>query len=281
MDCKFFLLVNLPDSYLKDMHGKFIAISPINKMHPSLIIDKKLKYSDNKNFLNLKSSYVRDPTTIQFLFEVSRSLHDYIDLSTIKDKENNHCANLIFRFIHMVDYGSDGERHLAFLVQCRGVFGSMSEVKETIVHSSNLLVVKATRSGSNYVTFVKSCIACSEVTIPSIPSHLKQLNLYLETAEVALMAGLVSHSDGLVDSALRCLHSVDLLEGLSMNSSPDVSVQIVVDSSCRFAMHKTESSWMVSFKAFSIPFPILKVYHLQCYFKTDFGVKFLPLFRGS
>ncbi|KAM3320471.1 VPS35 endosomal protein-sorting factor-like isoform X2 [Capsicum chacoense] len=168
-----------------------------------------------------RSSYVRDPTTIQFLFEVSRSLHDYIDLSTIKDKENNHCANLIFRFIHMVDYGSDGERHLAFLVQCRGVFGSMSEVKETIVHSSNLLVVKAMRSGSNYVTFVKSCIACSEVTIPSIPSHLKQLNLYLETAEVALMAGLVSHSDGLVDSALRCLHSVDLLEGSRMPKDID------------------------------------------------------------
>ncbi|PHU22466.1 hypothetical protein BC332_07573 [Capsicum chinense] len=179
MDCKFFLLVNLPDSYLKDMHGKFIAISPINKMHPSLIIDKKLKYSDNKNFLNLKL--------------VGSA----------------------------VDYGSDGERHLAFLVQCRGVFGSMSEVKETIVHSSNLLVVKATRSGSNYVTFVKSCIACCEVTIPSIPSHLKQLNLYLETAEVALMAGLVSHSDGLVDSALRCLHSVDLLEGSRMPKDID------------------------------------------------------------
>lgn len=31
------------------------------------------------------------------------------------------------------------------------------------------------------------------------------------------MAGLVSNSDGLVDSALRCLHNVDLFEGLSMN----------------------------------------------------------------
>lgn len=40
------------------------------------------------------------------------------------------------------------------------------------------------------------------------------------------MAGLVSHSDGLVDSALRCLNNVDLLEGLSMNFSPDGSVHI-------------------------------------------------------
>ncbi|XP_060209136.1 uncharacterized protein LOC132636334 isoform X3 [Lycium barbarum] len=168
-----------------------------------------------------RNSCVRDPTTIQFLFEVSRSLHDSIDLSTIKDKENNRSAHLISRFIHMVDYGSEVERHLSFLVLCRGAFGSMSEVKETIVHSSNLLVVKATRNDISDVIFVKSCIACSEVTIPSIPSHMKQLNLYLETAEVALMAGLVSHSDGLIDSALRCLHNVDLLEGSRMPKDID------------------------------------------------------------
>ncbi|KAK6774166.1 hypothetical protein RDI58_029405 [Solanum bulbocastanum] len=168
-----------------------------------------------------RNSCVRDPTTIQFLFEVSRSLHDSIDLSTIKEKENYHSAHLVSRFIHMVDYDSEVERHLDFLVQCRGAFGSMSEVKEMIVHSSNLLVVKATRNDISDVIFVKSCIACSEVTIPSIPSHLKQLNLYLETAEVALMAGLVSHSDGLVDSALRCLHNVDLLEGSRMPKDID------------------------------------------------------------
>ncbi|KAK4727305.1 hypothetical protein R3W88_032222 [Solanum pinnatisectum] len=168
-----------------------------------------------------RNSCVRDPTTIQFLFEVSRSLHDSIDLSTIKEKENNHSAHLVSRFIDMVDYDSEVERHLDFLVQCRGAFGSMSEVKEMIVHSSNLLVVKATRNDISDVIFVKSCIACSEVTIPSIPSHLKQLNLYLETAEVALMAGLVSHSDGLVDSALRCLHNVDLLEGSRMPKDID------------------------------------------------------------
>lgn len=59
-----------------------------------------------------------------------------------------------------------------------------------IVHSSNLLVVKATRNDVSDVIFVKSCIACSEVTISSIPSHLKQLNLYLETAEVMLVLSL-------------------------------------------------------------------------------------------
>lgn len=64
------------------------------------------------------------------------------------------------------------------------------------------------------------------------------------------MAGLVSHSDGLVDSALRCLHNVDLFEGLSMNYSPDGSVHIsrleIVD------LHCTRLN-----RAFSISLPIL------------------------
>lgn len=121
---------------------------------------------------SFRNSYVRDPTTIQFLFEVSRSLHDSIDLSTIKEKDNNHSAHLVSRFIHMVmkyclqiiflflqlgqvcevqnsftcsntfldhniqvDYGSEVERHLAFLVQCRGAFGSMSEVKVSVLQN--------------------------------------------------------------------------------------------------------------------------------------------------
>lgn len=123
---------------------------------------------------SIRNTFVRDPTTIQFLFEVSRSLHDCIDLSNIKDKENNRSAHLISRFIHMVmtyclhitsfflivgqempstahqfctcsnkfpghniqvDYGYEGERHLTFLVQCRGAFGSMSEVKVNVFHN--------------------------------------------------------------------------------------------------------------------------------------------------
>lgn len=40
------------------------------------------------------------------------------------------------------------------------------------------------KDGENHTSYVKSCIAFSEVTIPSVPSCVKQLNLYLETAEV-------------------------------------------------------------------------------------------------
>ncbi|GFZ12531.1 hypothetical protein Acr_23g0009160 [Actinidia rufa] len=113
----------------------------------------------------------------------------------------------------MVDHGSEVERHLAFLVECRGAFGGINELKETLVHSSNCLAVKAMKDGQNHISFVKSCIAFGEVTIPSVPSWVNQLNLYLETAEVALLGGLVSHSDGLLDSAIICLQTLNLLDG--------------------------------------------------------------------
>ncbi|KAE8704345.1 hypothetical protein F3Y22_tig00110458pilonHSYRG00560 [Hibiscus syriacus] len=113
----------------------------------------------------------------------------------------------------MVDHGVVYERNLAFLVECRGAFGSIIELKEILVHSSNCLATKALKDGKRHTGFVKSCISFSEVTIPSIPGQIKQLNLYLETAEVALLGGLVSHSDDLIDSAINCLQSYDLMEG--------------------------------------------------------------------
>lgn len=57
-------------------------------------------------------------------------------------------------------------------------------LQETLVHSSNSLAVKAMKDGENHTSYVKSCIAFNEVTIPSVPSCVKQLNLYLETVEV-------------------------------------------------------------------------------------------------
>lgn len=105
------------------------------------------------------------------------------------------------------------ERHLTFLVECRAAFGSINELKvgsffffffgtsflsfkhiniivhllqETLVHSSNHLATKALKDGRKHLSFVKSCIAFSEVTIPSISDHIRQLNLYIETSEVTL-----------------------------------------------------------------------------------------------
>ncbi|KAF5478943.1 hypothetical protein F2P56_005464 [Juglans regia] len=140
----------------------------------------------NMHILNLatRNSSISDPTTIQLLFEISQALHDDLDFVNAKD-DDNQPARLISRFVHM----------------------------ETLVHSSNCLAIKALKDAKKHLSFIKSCIAFGEVTLPSISAQIKQLNLYLETAEVALVCGLVSHSDGLIDSAISCLLSLDFVDG--------------------------------------------------------------------
>ncbi|XP_038690110.1 VPS35 endosomal protein sorting factor-like isoform X2 [Tripterygium wilfordii] len=185
-------------------------------------------YGGSRNVVNMhilsmamRNGYVCDQTIVKLLFEVSRSLHDGMDLANMKDDESQLPSRLIIRFIQLVDYGEEMEQHLNFLVECRGIFGNLSDLKETLVHSSNALVTKALKGGKNRLSFVKSCVAFSEVTVPSISAHIRQLNLYLETAEVALLGGLVSHADGLIASAMSCLQSLQLEDGSQIHMEID------------------------------------------------------------
>ncbi|XP_050246843.1 uncharacterized protein LOC126694549 isoform X1 [Quercus robur] len=188
----------------------------------------------NMHILNMatRNGSISDPTSIQLLFEISQNLHDDGDFFNTKD-DDNQPARLISRFVHMVDYGTEMERHLAFLVECRGAFSSLNELKETLVHSSNCLAIKALKDAKKHLSFVKSCIAFSEVTLPSISAWVKQLYLYLETAEVALLCGLISHSDGLIDSAINCLLSLDLMDG----SRPSIDVEGILSAIQKLCSH--------------------------------------------
>ncbi|KAM6553777.1 hypothetical protein CsatB_014539 [Cannabis sativa] len=176
----------------------------------------------NMHILNMatRDGYICDPTTIQLLFEISQALYDGIEFANVKDADNQP-ARLISRFVNMVDYGVAMERHLTFLVECRASFGGINGLKEILIHSSNCLAVKALKCGNKHLSFIKSCIAFCEVTLPSISSQVRQVNLYLETAEVALLSGLVSHSDGLLNSAISCLLSLDMMEGSKMVKDVD------------------------------------------------------------
>ncbi|KAK7300034.1 hypothetical protein RJT34_10865 [Clitoria ternatea] len=166
-----------------------------------------------------RDSHISDPMSIQLIFEISRTLHDNMEFMNVKD-DDSQVAHSISRFVHMVDCGAEMERHLAFLVDCRGAFGRLNELKETLVHSSNCLAIRALKSAEKHLSFIKSCITFSEVTIPSI-SVQKQFDLFLETAEVALLGGLVSHTDGLIDSAISCLHTLDIIDGFRTPADVD------------------------------------------------------------
>ncbi|GMH05757.1 hypothetical protein Nepgr_007597 [Nepenthes gracilis] len=213
----------MADSELENLQSIFLKIlSHLNCIEDALELDHFIDILDvmrgkSRNNISMhildmatRNDYISHPTTIQFLSEVAQGLHDVTNSLNMMDEDNQRLRHLLSRFIQMVDYGTAMEHNLAFLVESRGAFAFADELKETLVHSGNRLAIKAMKDAKVQLSFVRSCLAFCEVTIPSISSGIKQLNLYLETAEVALACGLVCHSDGLIDSALSSLRSLAL-----------------------------------------------------------------------
>ncbi|XP_020524770.1 UPF0505 protein isoform X2 [Amborella trichopoda] len=143
---------------------------------------------------------INDSSVIEFLFEVSQALHDSGDVLASRHEHRQAERH--------VDFGADLEHHLNFLIECRSTFHRMDELKEYIIHSSNYLAIKASSGRDELMDFCKACIAFNEVTIPSLSSNLKRVALLVETAEVALQCGLISHSDSLINAAIDSLHHV-------------------------------------------------------------------------
>ncbi|KAI3456903.1 hypothetical protein Pfo_013566 [Paulownia fortunei] len=193
-----------------------------------------MMHGSSRNSINMhilsmatRNGQIRDPTVIEVLLEVAQALYDGLDFSNMKKDDYQHPTRVISRFVYMVDHGTEVESHLRFLAQCRGAFASISELQEMLVHSSNNLAVRAMRDGNSSISFVKACLAFNEVTIPAIPTNLRQLNLYLETAEVALLGGFISHSDGLINAAVNRLQNLDSVNGVRMAEDVDWIISLI------------------------------------------------------
>ncbi|KAK3025568.1 hypothetical protein RJ639_041046, partial [Escallonia herrerae] len=229
------------DGIFERMCNEGIAQDELTSLQSNHFIDMlDMMHGSSRNIVNMhilnkatRNTCIRDPTTIQFLFEIAQALHDGIDFSNVRNDDIQQPSTSYFSLCRyavchcQVDHESDPERHFTFLVECRGAFGSINELKETLVHSSNRLAIRVVRDGKTLPGFIKSCLAFSEVTIPSVPAHSRQLKLYIETAEVALLGGLISHSDGLIDSAISCLQYADLMDGLQMPNEVDGILSLV------------------------------------------------------
>lgn len=161
---------------------------------------------------------ISDPVTRHIIFEQGRVLHDSLDSLSSED-DRRQITRLVARFVQLVDLGSDLEQHLAFLVDCRAAFGNMDLLRETVVHVSNRLSISALQmaggsTDKETVEFVKACVTFNGITIPSITSIIPRIHLFLETAESAFMNGLLSHTEDLIKTALKCLQDASVGDGL-------------------------------------------------------------------
>lgn len=193
-----------------------------------------MMHGSSRNSINIhilsmatRNGCIQDPTIIEVLFEVAQTFYDGVDFLNMRMDDYQHKVRVLFRFVFVVDFEMDVESHLRFLAQCRGAFACISELQEMIVHSTNNLAVRAMRDVYCDLNFVKSCLAFNEVTIPSICPNLRQLSLYLETTEVALLGGFVSHSYELLGAAVNCFENVHSVDGLWVHEDVDWIISLI------------------------------------------------------
>ncbi|KAL3681400.1 hypothetical protein R1sor_024356 [Riccia sorocarpa] len=219
----FKILTHYPDlSYVLSL-AHFVDILDVFYGDTRISVYKRILTSVSRS-----NSQLRDPVTRHFVFEAARVLHDSLD-SLSSDDDRRQITKLIVRYVQLVNFGRDLEQHLAFLVDCRGTFADMDPLRVTVIHASNRLAMTTLKmvKGSNNkrtLDFVKACITFNEITIPSINSVVTRINLFLETAEVALMNALPSHAESSVKSALTSLQDIGSKDDVKAGELEDISV---------------------------------------------------------
>ena len=114
--------------------------------------------------------------------------------------------------MYKIDYGRDLEKFLKAYTDARGMFGNLDEIMETLIHLVLKLAMRANKivrakHNKKTLAFVKACVAFSHITIPSLNSNKHQTELFIQTARVALINGLISETDSIIHATLLCLSS--------------------------------------------------------------------------
>lgn len=153
-----------------------------------------------------------DPILLSVLFEIGRTVHDSVD-ELSPEGEKKYCSNLICGLLDKVDFGSDFEMQLNTYVDCRATFSRLDAVKDRLVilvcslalRTNAIVKGKHTRRTTS---FAKACIAYCHITIPSVRSELRRLELMLHCAHVALQCQCLPQTDTLLKAAISLLPKV-------------------------------------------------------------------------
>ena len=117
-------------------------------------------------------------------------------------------------FISKVSFGRDFEQALNFLVEARSAFGNLDSVLQYLARASNSLAMqthKLVKGKLNRKTkeFVRTCIAYSFITIPSVDQRKDRLQLYLEAGQVALVNSALTQADAIFKQATKLIPEMD------------------------------------------------------------------------
>ena len=155
-----------------------------------------------------------DEYKIHTVLRIAKVLHDKIDALNDPD-ETKYISKQICKVIHKIDYGRDLQKTLKTYTEAWGMFSNLDEITETLLHATLMLAIwanKIVRAKHNKKTlaFVKACIAYAHITIPSLHSNENpenKITLFIHTAWVALMNGLISETDSIIHALLLILNA--------------------------------------------------------------------------
>lgn len=117
---------------------------------------------------------------------MAKTLHDKIDFMS-QQSEIDRVSKIICKIIRRIDHGKDLDKTLNDYTSARGMFINLDEVTETLILSTLQLasrchqLCKGQHNGKTQ-NFVKACIAYTHITIGSLESVPKQVNLLFLSA---------------------------------------------------------------------------------------------------
>ncbi|RWS09028.1 UPF0505 protein C16orf62-like protein [Dinothrombium tinctorium] len=167
-----------------------------------------------------------DPVILNSMTYLCKTMHDSVNALTLED-EKRQISSLIIDFLRMVSFDRDFEAHLNFMVDSRANFSNLENVISYLVHSVNQLAM-STRSivkghhTKKTTAFVRTCLAYSFITVPSLDDVFLRLQLYLNCAQVALVNTCLPQTDAFLKAAIMLLpqvpQTIELADGKSKST---------------------------------------------------------------
>lgn len=155
------------------------------------------------NSVRNKPFPLNDPLTIRILLELSQVLFQSANILSSNDSHKD-IERLIEWFLYRVDFRSDIETHLNFLLQARNIFQKSSYLLGVISKIALRLIALAhSLNLSNFNIICHSLVSFAFVTVPSMTDLTDCCSLFIQTANVALIYGFTEMFDSGFDEFLK------------------------------------------------------------------------------
>jgi len=158
------------------------------------------------------SNETSDPLIVNTVLSIGKTVHDSLNALSFQDETRQLSQNLC-GFIRKVNFGMEFDKQLNFYIECRRNFGNLDPVKYLLVTSASSLAAKTLKvvkrkHSSKTSAFVRSCISFCYITIPSMEDYFGRLNLYLISAQTALMNNALPQAESLFKAAIKLIQEV-------------------------------------------------------------------------